>query len=385
MPKGRLFTPGPVEVPAPVLLAMARPLLHHRTPEFETLLADVSRRLGPILGTSRPVYVLSASGSGGMESVAVSLARPNEPALVVRAGKFGERWGDILGAHGVPVVPLDVEYGRVVTPARLDEELARHPEVQLVFLTHSETSTGVLMDLEGLATVAKARGCLVAVDAITSACAHEVSMDARGLDAVVSGSQKGFMLPPGLAFVALSAAAEERMVGGGLPRFYFDLRAAGKALAKRSTPFTPAISLVVGLVAALDMLEDEGLPAVIERHARIGAAARAAVGALGLEVFPERPSNIVTVFRTPPGADGDSIRRDLEERFGIRIAGGQDSLKGKVLRLGHLGAIDATDLLGAVSALERVMLDAGAVTALPGSAVGAASGFFARSADAAGG
>jgi serine---pyruvate transaminase len=380
MLKRRLFTPGPVEVPPRVLLAMARPPLHHRTAEFETLLGRTAERLAAVFGTSRPVLILAASGSGGMEAVVTNLARRAEPAAVVRAGKFGERWGEILAAHGVPVVPLDVEYGKAPAPEALDALLARHPAVQLVFLTHSETSTGVLVDLEGLARVTRARGCLVAVDAVTSACAHSIRMDEWGLDAVVSGSQKGFMLPPGLAFVALSAAAVERLERGDLPRFYFDLAAALSALAKRSTPFTPAVSLVAGLAEALDMIAEEGLGEVIARHARIGSAARSAIGALGLDIFPERPSNVVTVMRNPAGLDGDRVRQELEERFGVKIAGGQGSMKGRILRLGHLGYYDATDLFGALSALERVLLDAGATRAAPGSAVGAASGAFARAA-----
>jgi aspartate aminotransferase-like enzyme len=360
MLKRRLFTPGPVEVPPRVLLAMAQPILHHRSAEFEALLDNVLRRLQPILGTTRPVLALAASGTGGMEAVVANLARRGEPALVVCAGRFGQRWGEILTAYGVPAPTLDVDWGQVPTPQALEEALAKHPGVRVVFLTHSETSTGILVDLEALAKVARARSCLVAVDCITSACAHRIRMDAWGLDAVVSGSQKGFMLPPGLAFIALSEAGEARAAGADLPRFYFNLTAMQSAHAKRTTPFTPAVSLVMGLAESLSMLEEEGLEAAIERHAQLGQAARAAVAALGLPIFPAQPSNVVTVFRTPVGVDGDQVRRELERRFGVKIAGGQGRLKGQVLRLGHLGWYDATDLLGALGALERVLLDAGA-------------------------
>lgn len=374
--KRRLFTPGPVEVPPRVLLAMARPVLHHRTAEFEALLDQTLRRLGPVFGTARPVYAFAASGSGAMEAAAANLARRGEPALVVRAGRFGERWAEILAAYGVPVVPLDVEWGQAPAAAALADALARHPEVRVAFLTHSETSTGVLADLEALAAAARARDCLVAVDCITSAVAHPIRMDAWGLGAVVAGSQKGFMLPPGLAFLALSPAAEARMEGADLPRFYFDLKAMKAAHAKRSTPFTPAVSLVVGLAEAMAMLEEEGLEAAIARHAALAEAARAGVAALGLALFPARPSNVVTVFREPPGVGGDGFRRDLEQRFGVKIAGGQGRLKGQILRLGHLGYYDATDILGALAALERVLLDAGFAGA-PGRAVAAASEVFA--------
>jgi aspartate aminotransferase-like enzyme len=353
---------------------MARPVLHHRSGEFETLLERVCRRVQPVFGTQQPVSILTASGTGGMEAVVTAIARRGETALVVRAGRFGERWAEILGAYGVPVVTLDVEWGTAPAAAALDLALAREPEVKVVFLTHSETSTGVLVDLEALASAARARSCLVAVDCVTSACAHRIRMDAWGIDAVVSGSQKGFMLPPGLSFVALSAAATARLAKADLPRFYLDLAAM---IPKRgATPFTPAVSLIAGLDEALAMIEEEGLDQVIERHAMLGAAARAAAGALGLQVFPARPSNVVTVVRVPAGLDGDGVRRDLEQRFGVKIAGGQGRLKGQVLRLGHLGYYDATDLFGAVSAFERVLLDAGAGREA-GAAAAAASDVFA--------
>ena len=377
MLKRRLFTPGPVEVPPRVLLAMAEPILHHRTPEFESLLLGTLERLRPVFGTARPVHVLAASGTGGMEAVTVGFARRGEPAVVVRAGRFGERWGEILAAHGVPVVGLDVEWGQAPSPAALDELLAEHPRAKAVFLTHSETSTGVLADLEALARVARERRCLVAVDCITSAVAHAIHMDAWGLDAVVAGSQKGFMLPPGLAFVALSQAGAERVQGTDLPRFYFDLAAAAASQAKRTTPFTPAVSLIAGLAAAMTMLEEEGLRAVIDRHATIAEAARAGLTALGLSIFPARPSNVVTVVRVPAGVDGDGLRQDLEQRFGVKIAGGQARLKGVILRIGHLGYYDATDLFGALAAFERVLLDRGVTHAPAGSAVARASEHFA--------
>ncbi len=378
--KRRLFTPGPVEVPPKVLLAMAQPILHHRSAEFEALFTRCLDRLRPVFGTSVPVTALAASGSGAMEAVAVGLARRGQPALVVEAGRFGERWAEILRAYGVPVVPLGVEWGQVPSPEGFAAALRAHPEVEVAFLTHSETSTGVLVDLEELARAARERGVFTAVDCITSAVAHPIRMEDWGLDAVVAGSQKGFMLPPGLAFVALSARAQKRVAATDLPRFYFDLAAAASAQAKRTTPFTPAVSLFMGLDCALSMLEEEGLEAVIARHAALGAGARAGVQALGLELFPTRPSNVVTTFRNPAGADGDLLRKDLERRFGVKIAGGQGVLKGKILRLGHLGYYDATDLFGALGALERVLIDAGQARVPAGSATGAASQVFAAGA-----
>jgi aspartate aminotransferase-like enzyme len=332
---------------------MAQPILHHRTGEFEALFVGTLERLRPVFGTASPVIPLASSGSGAMEAVAIGLARRAEQAVVIEAGRFGERWTAILRAYGVPVAPLQVEWGQVPFPETLATHLRAHPGASVVFMTHSETSTGVLVDLEGLARVAREHGALVAVDCITSAVAHPIRMDAWGLDAIVAGSQKGFMLPPGLAFVALSERARKRVAETDLPRFYFDLAVAASSLAKRTTPFTPTVSLFLGLEVALTMLEDEGFEAAIARHAALGAAARAGVQALGLEIFPVRPSNVLTTVRTPAGTDGDALRKDLERRFGIKIAGGQGRVKGQILRLGHLGYYDATDLFGAGGRRER--------------------------------
>jgi aspartate aminotransferase-like enzyme len=355
---------------------MARPLVHHRTPEFSRLLADSSRRLGPIFGTSRPVHLLASSGTGALEAAVVNLIAEGETVLTVEAGKFGQRWGELCDAYEVPRVAYEVEWGRAPRVDELERLLAKNSEIQVVCLTHSETSTGVLVDLEAMTGVAKRHGCRVIVDCVTSACAHPIHMDAWGVDAVVSGSQKGFMLPPGLAMIALSEAAEAVLPRAKARCYYFDLRAAISALAKASTPFTPAISLVVGLAEALDMIEEEGLDRVQARHARLAAAARAAVGALGVSLFAEVPSNIVTVMTVPDGIDGDRVRKELDARFGVKIAGGQARLKGRILRLGHLGAYRATDLLGAIAALERVLRDEG-LPAVAGAAVGAASEHFA--------
>jgi aspartate aminotransferase-like enzyme len=351
---------------------MAQPILHHRTAEFEALFVGTLERMRPVFGTTSPVIPLASSGSGAMEAVAIGLARREEQAVVIEAGRFGERWTAILRAYGVPVAPLAIEWGQVPAPESLAAHLRAHPGASVVFMTHSETSTGVLVDLEGLARVAREHGALVAVDCITSAVAHPIRMDDWGLDAIVAGSQKGFMLPPGLAFVALSERARKRVAETDLPRFYFDLATAASSLAKRTTPFTPTVSLFLGLEVALT-----GFEGAIARHAALGAAARAGVQALGLEIFPARPSNVLTTVRTPAGTDGDALRKDLERRFGIKIAGGQGRVKGQILRLGHLGYYDATDLFGALSALERVLIDAGLARVPAGSAVAAASPMFA--------
>ncbi len=368
----RLFTPGPVEVPEAIRAAMAAPLVHHRTGEFSEMLGGLAARLGPILGTTRPVHLVAASGTGGMEAALVNTVYQGDVVLTVHAGKFGERWGELCGALGLASVPLEVEWGRALTQERLAATLDAHSEVTVACFTHSETSTGVLMDLEALAAVCAAHQVRVVCDCVTSATAHAVEMDAWGLDCVVSGSQKGFMLPPGLAMVAFSERVEAAKAEPAAPSYYFDLRQASGLLERGQTPFTPAIGLCVGLRAALDALESEGLAAVIDRHAHSARAVRAGVKALGFELVPNPPSNVVTVFEVPGTLDERAVREALSRRFQVRIAGGQGKLAGKILRIGHLGHYTPLDLFGVLVALERVLIDQG-WPAAPGSAAAAAS------------
>lgn len=352
----RLYTPGPTPIPERIRRVMSEPIIHHRTAEFTEIFRGVSLDLAPLFGTTQDVLTLAASGTGGLEAAVANCCRGGRTLVTVNAGKFGERWTDLGRAYRLDVAELTVPYGQVATPDRLADFLDAQPHtVQAVGLTHSETSTGALHDVAELASVARDRGALVLVDAITSLGVHPIRMDEWGLDAVVSGSQKGLMLPPGLAFVALSEKARAAMTHGDLPRFYFDLAEAAKQLAKGTTPFTPAISLVVGLKESLAMLNEEGLDQVFARHARLAAACRAGVKALGLPLFASSPSNGVTAVGEITTPDPDLVVKTLRAKHGMRLAGGQGSMKGKIFRIGHMGAYTDQDVADVLAALSTVL------------------------------
>lgn len=352
----RLFTPGPTPLPPSVREVLERPALHHRTGEFQTVLARVTAGLMRLFDTRQPVITLTGSGSAGLEAALVNLARPGETVAVLNAGKFGERWHRMARAYGLKIAELAKPWGSAFSArdvaAFLDDE-AKGAELLLV--THSETSTGTLHDLEGIAAAARERGKLVVADVVTSLGVHPLHFDRWGLAAAVTGSQKGLMAPPGLAFVVFSQAGWDRAKNGGLPRFYMDLGAARASLNKNSTPFTPAVPLVLAVEESLRLIEKEGTDAVFARHARHAEACRAAVAALGLELFSERPSNGLTAIRSPEDADGQEVVKVLRELFAMRIAGGQEPMKGKLFRLGHMGYYRDEDILDLVDALESTL------------------------------
>ena len=356
----RLFTPGPTAIPSEILETQARPLIHHRSEAFREAHRYAMAGLQYLLRTENPVAILTASGSGAMEAAVVNLTRPGETVIVTELGKFSERWREIAEAYGVNVVRVAVEYGAVVEPGQVEDAFVKHPGASVLFATHSETSTGALQDVASLARIARSHGALVAVDAITSAGAHDVRSDEWGLDAVVGGSQKGVMIPPGLGYVALSRRAQEKMKAGRHAVYYFDLLKAVASAEKGDTPYTPAITLVLALCKALEMIRAEGLENVIARHDANARATRAAVTALGLALLAAVPSNAATAVLTP-GDSAGAITKHLETRYGVKIAGGQGSLKGKIVRIGHLGYYDATDMFTVVSAFEATLNDLGLV------------------------
>jgi aspartate aminotransferase-like enzyme len=356
----KLFTPGPTAVPAEVLETQARPLIHHRTDEFRKSLTATMQGLQYILKTQNPVVVLTASGSGAMEATVVNLTKPGETVIVTEVGKFSERWREIAEAYGVRVVVVKADYGSVASPTDVDRAFRETPGATVLFATHSETSTGALQDVAAFAKVARAHGALIAVDAITSAGAHEVRTDEWGLDAVVGGSQKGVMIPPGLGYIALSERALAKMRAGRHPVYYFDLLKAVASAEKGDTPYTPAITLVLALERALEMMREEGIENVIARHDANASAVRAAVTAMGMKVLASVPSNATTAVLTP-GDSAGSITKHIEKRYGVKIAGGQGSLKGKIVRIGHLGYYDETDMYTVVSAFEATLNDLGLV------------------------
>ncbi len=380
MKKYYLMAPGPTPVPPEVLQALSRPILHHRTPEFEALFGRVRARLAELLETRSEVLVLAASGTGAMEAAVVNLLSPGDEAIVVRCGKFGERWAEICRAFGVRVHALTAPYGEVVPPGQVAAALDAHPAARALFATQSETSTGVLEDIEAYAALTRRTETLCVVDTVSSCGAVPCPMDAWGVDVIVTGSQKGLMCPPGLAFVALGDRAWQAAAAARLPKFYWDLRAERTWQGRRQAQFTPAVSLLMGLDVALDLIVAEGIQQVYRRHERVASAARAGAEALGLTLFPRAtPSPAVTAIVAPAGVDGEAVVRAYGEAHNITIAGGQGEMKGRIFRLAHLGYVGEYDVLVGLAALERVLLGLGVPLEL-GAAVTAAQKVFAKEA-----
>lgn len=356
MDKRYLFTPGPTPVPPQVLAAMGEPVVHHRSPDFRPIYERCLARLREVCRTESDVLLFTASGTGAFESAVVNLVSPGEPHLVVSAGSFGERWIAMTSAYGADVDELRYAWGETPDPEDVRSRLAAR-EAKAVWIVQSETSTGVVADVQAIAAVAKEAGALVVVDAVSSLGAVPCETDAWGLDVVVSGSQKALMTPPGLGLAAVSDAA--LAATGSTPRFYFDWQRTRDAQRKLDAPFTPPVSLVTALDVALGMLLEEGLEAVFERHVRLGRAARAGAKAMGLELFSpdEDRSAVVTAALSPDAAE---VISGVRNRFGITLAGGQGDLKGKIFRIGHIGWFDVFDITTALAAIEIVLAELGA-------------------------
>ena len=355
----RLFTPGPVEIPPRVLRVLAWPQPHHRTSEFRATLQRVTDGLKELHRTQGEVFVLAASGTGAMEAAVVNTMSRSDRALVIAGGKFGERWASILKAYGFAPDVLDVEWGRSVSVAEVGRRLDADPAITRVFATHSETSTGALHDVRELARACRMRQRVIVVDAVTSLGVHPLEQDAWGIDVVVCGSQKGLMVPPGLATVSLAPWAADLIEGDRPPRFYFDLRKARKSAPMGETAFTPPVGLVLALEEALTMMREEGLDHVHERHKRLAHATRSAAQAIGFTVFPAYPSHAVTALLPPEGLDSSAIVKRMRDTHGIVIAGGQDALKGRILRIGHMGHYTLPDIQLVAGALEECVVALG--------------------------
>ena len=361
MKKYYLMAPGPTPVPANVLLAMAQPMIHHRTPEYEALFIEVRAGLKRLFQTAQDVIPFTSSGTGSMEAAVVSTLSAGDTVLVLRAGKFGERWEEICAAYGLTVVPLIAPFGETVTADRVAQALREHPEARAVLMQHSESSTGVLHDVKGVAAVTRPTAAILIVDAVSSLGIADLPMDAWGVDVVVAGSQKGLMLPPGLSFCALSDKAWGHVKASRLPKYYFDIAVEHKAVSRNEAHFTPAVSIVVGLREVLRMLESEGLANVFKRHERLARATRSGVEALGLELFAKAsPSPALTAVVAPKGVDSEAVLAAYSASHNITIAGGQGEMKGTVFRLGHMGYVGDFDVVTALAALEQVLHELGA-------------------------
>ncbi|MBI5206331.1 MAG: alanine--glyoxylate aminotransferase family protein, partial [Candidatus Firestonebacteria bacterium] len=360
MKKNYLLTPGPTAVPSEISLEMAKPMIHHRTPVYIEVFKKVNESLKNIFRTKNNVYVLTSSGTGAMETAVVNLLSAGDTVLVINSGKFGERWGKICEAYGVNVIAINVEWGKSATPESIQKSLHENKQIKAVFTTLCETSTGVRTDVEAIGKVVKETEAILVVDTISGLGAEDFYMDDWNIDAAVAGSQKALMLPPGLAFIALSEKAAKLTEKSKLPKFYWSLKKAKKSLEDGETPFTPAISLVIGLNKALQMIQEEGLENVIIRHAKLAKATREAAKAMGLELFaPLTPSNAVTPVKVPAGVDASVFIKKLKSKYGVTIIGGQDHLKGKIFRIAHLGYMDQFDIIIAISAMEMVLVEMG--------------------------
>jgi len=361
MEKKYLFSPGPTMLPPEVLLKMAEPIMHHREPEFEKLVSEIREGLKVLFQTKNEVLIFTSSGTGAMEGAVSNILSKGDKALVVRGGKFGERWGEICKAYGIEFIPIDVEWGKAVDPKTIEKALASDPSIRAVYTQASETSTGVKHPIKEIAVIVKKHeNAVMIVDAITGIGVFNIPMDEWGLDVVVSGSQKALMLPPGLAFAALSDKAWRVVEKSNLPKFYFDFKKELKNAQKNQNAFTPAISLFVGLRESLNLIRKEGLEAVFQRHDRLAEAIRGAVKALGLELYaPDSPSNALTAVKVPEGIQGGKLKNLFFDKFGITVAGGQDQAKGKIIRIAHLGYYERLDMVMIISALEMLLKEMG--------------------------
>ena len=358
--KNYLLTPGPTPLPPQVCQSMAQPIIHHRTPQFQAVLKEANEGLKYVYQTSGDVFILASSGTGAMEAAVVNLLSPQDNALVVQAGKFGERWTEICKSYGINAEVIDVEWGKAVSAKEIENRLKANPGIKAVFTTLCETSTGVATDIEAIGKVVKETEAALVVDAISGLGAIDLKTDAWFCDVVVSGSQKGLMLPPGLGFISVSPKAWKLIQVSKSPKYYFDLKAAKKALDKTDTPFTPAITLIIALNEALRMMKQDGLENIFLRHKKMAEATRKAALALGLELFsPTASSDVVTAVKLPQGIDGEKLVKTMRDTYSVTIAGGQAELKGKVFRIAHMGFIEEFDIIVGIACLEKVLAQMG--------------------------
>jgi aspartate aminotransferase-like enzyme len=357
--KERIFTPGPTPLPEKVRLSQAKDIIHHRTPEFSQVFEEVREGLKYVFQTQNDVLILTASGSGAMEATISNLLSPQDKILVTRGGKFGERWGEIGEAFGLNVVPIDVKWGKAVEPEKIEEKLQEDGRIKAVFTQLVETSTGVVNDIKRMGEIVSRTSAILVVDAISGLGAEPLFTDEWKVDVVVAGSQKAFMLPPGLAFVSLSQKAWKMVEESTLPKYYWDLKKAKASLTKGQTPYTPAISLICALRESLRLIREEGWDKILERHRLLAQATRRGVTSLGLEIFADSPSNVVTPVLVPEKIGEKELRKKLQKDYGVTVAGGQGELSGKVIRIAHLGWMDKLDIIGAISALEMSLVELG--------------------------
>lgn len=374
-----LCAPGPTAVPPEIMCEMAKPLIHHRTAQFEALVAENASMLKTVFQTKYPVVSFTSSGTGSMEASVTNFLSPGDKMIVVSCGKFGERFGEIGKAYGVNVIELKNEYGKDIKPEQVAEALKQNPDVKAVYTEYSETSTGVAFDVKGIAAVVSKTNAIFVVDGITAIGCMNMEMDNWGVDVALGGSQKSMMIPPGLSFIAVSEKAQKMIETSKLPKFYFSLKEELKALADNTTAWTPAVSLFTGLNFALKMIIAEGLPSVFHRQYCLAESFRQGVQAIGMKLFADvpnvTPSNAVTAVRAPEGVEGKKIPSLMKDKYGVTIAGGQGTMAGKIFRLGSIGWVDKSDAIVELQAMEYALRDLGYKFEL-GKAVGTAQAFL---------
>ncbi len=357
MLKRYLLAPGPTPVPPEALLAMAMPIIHHRSPDFLPVLDSAKKGLQWLCQTKNDVLILCSTGTGGMVGAVNNFFSPGDKALVVNAGNFGERWTKICKAYNLSVEEIKIDWGRAVRPEDVENALKKDPSIKGVFVQASETSTGVYHDIKAIASIVrKNENTIFVVDAISALVAHDLRMDEWGIDVLIGGSQKGLMLPPGLAFVGVSEKAWKFADKATSPKFYFNFKKEREALSKNQTNFTSPVTLIIGLNESLKILRSEGLENAFNRHEKLSRATREAIKALGLDMFTkESPSCAVTAINAPAGFDGQEIYKNLRVKYGITAAGGQGQAKGKIFRIAHLGYAGTFDVITAIAAVEMVL------------------------------
>lgn len=353
----QLRIPGPTPCPPEVLQAMGWPMINHRGPEYKKMIFEVTDKIKQVFQTKNDLLLLTGSGTGGLEAAVVNTLSPGDKVLSVSIGAFGDRWANITKAFGGDVVNLNVEWGQAADPEAIRKALQANPDIKAVLVTHNETSTGVTNDLGAISKVVKDAGKLLLVDAISSLASIDLPVDDWDCDVVVTGSQKGWMVPPGLAMVSVSQAAWEAYEKARMPRFYWDFSKAKSFLEKGQNPWTPAVSVVYGLSVSLDMMLNEGLKNIFTRHARIGQMTRDGIKALGLSIFADEAhaSDTVTAVTIPEGLDGKKLREMMQSEYGIVLAGGQQHLDGKIFRIGHLGLVHDDEIKELISSLKAVL------------------------------
>ena len=354
--KQRLLTPGPTPLYPPALHAMMASDMHHRTEDFRRVYKSALTDLKEVLGTSHDVLMFVSSGTGALDGSVSNFFSRGDKAIVCSAGKFGERWVEIAKAYGLDLTVLQAEYGDTVSPERVEQALKDEPSARGVFLQASETSTGAAHDVRRMAEAVRKTGALLVVDGITGIGAMPLDIDGWGIDILIGGSQKAFMVPPGLAFVAVSPKAWKFAETATLPRFYFDFKKEKKAADKGEATWTPAISLILALGEALKYVKSIGMAHLVENAQLLAAATRDAVTELGLELFaPKSPGSAVTSVRAPKGMDSGLIVKEFRNRFGSIIANGQGSMKGQIFRIAHLGNFDFADVFSLIAELEIIL------------------------------